>query len=239
MFDGTTAGEGREAGEVSLAGEVGRTAEVGTAGGGSRAGEYAYARPLGHGAVADFEAEAPFYLAFARKLGGPVLDLGCGTGRVTLALAQAGLAVTGFDNAAKMLARVREKAAGVGISWVDADVRTFALGQRFRLIIEPGLAFQLLRDRADQSAMLTQVRRHLAPGGRFVLNLDLAQAPHASFLAELQDLVAANGLEVTARYAGTDFSPLTATSPTIILVCKESGVSSDQILPVPQGFSPS
>lgn len=62
----------------------------------------------------DFAPEGPFYLALAREMGGPALELGCGTGRFTIPLAQAGIDVTGLDLAAAMLDRAREKAGDRG-----------------------------------------------------------------------------------------------------------------------------
>src|SRR2546422_852191 len=75
----------------------------------------------------------PFWLEQARRYGGPVLELGCGTGRLAIPLAQAGGAVTGIDRAPSMLSEARRKAeaAGVSVAWHEADMRAFDLGTRF------------------------------------------------------------------------------------------------------------
>jgi SAM-dependent methyltransferase len=109
----------------------------------------------------------PFYQALAREAGGPVLDLACGTGFLTIPLAELGLAVTGVDLAPDMLRLARSKAASLPIRWVHADCRTLDLGEQFRLVTLTGNAFQEFRTRADQEGMLGTVRRHLAPEGLF------------------------------------------------------------------------
>jgi SAM-dependent methyltransferase len=111
--------------------------------------------------------EIPFYLTLAREVGGSALDLACGTGFLTIPLAEAGLAVTGVDLAPEMLAHARTKAGGLPIRWLQADCRTLNLGERFRLVTMTGNAFQEFRTRADQEGLLGSVRRHLAPGGLF------------------------------------------------------------------------
>lgn len=111
--------------------------------------------------------EIPFYLALARQTGGPVLDLACGTGYLTIPLAQEGFAVTGVDLAPEMLAHARKKAGDLPVRWVLADCRTLDLDQQFRLATMTGNAFQEFRTRADQEGLLGSVRRHLAPDGLF------------------------------------------------------------------------
>lgn len=122
---------------------------------------------------ADFEPDGPFFLALAQQLAGRVLELGCGTGRITIPLAQAGIPITGLDLMPPMLARAKEKAAGLpiewAIEWVHGDVRTFDLGRQFSLIFESGALFQHLLETADQEAMLARVRARLEPDGRFVI----------------------------------------------------------------------
>src|SRR5260370_34568473 len=78
----------------------------------------------------------PLTEQWARSLGGPLLDLACGTGRMALHMAALGYQVTGVDTTPEMIARARQKAAqqGVAIEWVVADARTFHLQQQFRFI---------------------------------------------------------------------------------------------------------
>jgi len=110
-----------------------------------------------------------FWKRIAAQFGGPVLDLGCGTGLVAIPVAAMGLSVTGVDLAAPMLAHARAKAerADVDVHWVEADVLGLALPRRFGLAILTGNAFQAFLTTADQRAMLAVVRRHLAPDGVF------------------------------------------------------------------------
>lgn len=132
----------------------------------------------------DFEPDGPFYLALAQRFGGPVLELGCGTGRLTLPLAQHGLNMTGLDLVPAMLARARHKAGALPITWVEADVRRFDLEQRFGFIFEAGAAFQHMLTDADQAAFLTRVLAHLQPGGYCVIG---ASVPTDAYLADEPD----------------------------------------------------
>ena len=117
-----------------------------------------------------FEPDGPFYLALAQRFGGPVLELGCGTGRITIPLARRGVDITGLDLAPRMLEHARRKAPDLPITWIESDVRSFHLGGRFRFIFESGATFQHLLARPDQEAMLARVREHLATDGRFVVS---------------------------------------------------------------------
>jgi SAM-dependent methyltransferase len=111
--------------------------------------------------------ELPFFGALARETGGPGLDLACGTGFLTIPLAEAGLEMTGVDISPEMLDHARHKSAARSIRWLLDDCRTLDLGQQFRLITLTGNAFQAFLTRADQEGLLVGVRRHLAPGGLF------------------------------------------------------------------------
>jgi SAM-dependent methyltransferase len=117
------------------------------------------------------EATLRFYLDVCRRTGGSVLELGCGTGRFTISLAQAGVKITGLDVVPAMVARAREKAGTLPITWVEADARRFQLNQRFDVIFESGAMFQHLLERTDHEACLACVREHLASDGLFVLSV--------------------------------------------------------------------
>jgi SAM-dependent methyltransferase len=80
-----------------------------------------------------------FYQAYAQQATGPVLEIGCGTGRVTIPLAAAGVDITGLDVSSSMLAEAKRKAQqqSLEIRWVQADGRNFELGQRYTLILMP------------------------------------------------------------------------------------------------------
>ena len=126
--------------------------------------------------VADWPGEIDFYLELAvetRDRGLPVLEVGCGTGRIALRLAAAGVTVAGFDLSPEMLAVAQGKSSGVtNIRWIEADMRAFDLGETFGLVIVPGHAFQNLNIVEDQLAALACIRRHLADGGLLVIHLD-------------------------------------------------------------------
>jgi len=83
---------------------------------------------------ADFKPMRLYFGVMARQCEGEVLEIGCGTGRFTIPLAKQGVAVTGLDVVPGMLARARQKSAGLPVKWVEADARDFQLGQQFGLI---------------------------------------------------------------------------------------------------------
>jgi SAM-dependent methyltransferase len=117
--------------------------------------------------------DIPFYLEEAKRARGPVLELACGTGRLTIPLAQAGVEITGLDRAPSMLAHARTKAAEarINIEWVEADCREFDLGRKFALIFMPFNSIQHLHDQASLAALFSQVRKHLAEGARFIFDV--------------------------------------------------------------------
>lgn len=115
----------------------------------------------------------PFYLAAAKKAKGPVLELACGTGRLVIPLAKAGIDITGLDVAGPMLAQAREKAAkeGLNIRFILADARKFDLKRKFRLIFIAFNSMQHFHDRVSLEKFFDRVKKHLAPGGRFILEV--------------------------------------------------------------------
>jgi SAM-dependent methyltransferase len=135
-------------------------------------GEYAYPH-LYDLENAEFAPQGPFYQALAEQTGGPVLELGCGTGRLTIPLARAGFAITGLDIVPAMLERARQKAGGLPVRWVEADVRSFQLETQFRLIFATTGVVEHMLTRQDQEALLARVREHLAPDGLFALDVAL------------------------------------------------------------------
>jgi SAM-dependent methyltransferase len=118
-----------------------------------------------------------FYVDLARAARGPVLELGAGTGRVTLALARAGVQVVGVDRSAPMLAQARERLDRLprrqreAVSLRKGDLRSLRLRQRFALVIAPFNLFMHLYTRQDIERALRSVRAHLAPRGRFALDV--------------------------------------------------------------------
>ena len=114
-------------------------------------------------------ARIAFYCDLAKTAGGPVLEIACGSGLVTLPVAAQGLDVTGVDLAPSMLEHACKKAEaqGLNIRWAEADARSFDLGMQYPFIFITGNAFQAFLHRADQEALLASVKRHLAPDGSF------------------------------------------------------------------------
>jgi SAM-dependent methyltransferase len=109
----------------------------------------------------------PFYLDLARQIAGPVLELACGTGRLTIPLAQDGHEVVGLDASPTMLRAAREKARveGLEITFLEDDMRSFALPRRFGLVLVGCNSLAHLTGTEDLLACLAAVRRHLGPGG--------------------------------------------------------------------------
>jgi ubiquinone/menaquinone biosynthesis C-methylase UbiE len=108
----------------------------------------------------------------AQKFGGPVLDLACGTGRIAIPLAAAGISVVGLDISEPMLDHAREKAKEmrVEVEWIQGDMTKFELKRKFNLIIMMGNAFGHLETLESVEGCLSSVRRHLTGKGRFIFN---------------------------------------------------------------------
>jgi SAM-dependent methyltransferase len=117
--------------------------------------------------------DVPFYVEEAKRASGAVLDLACGTGRVTIPVAQSGVEIIGLDQSPSMLEHARAKAAeaGVKIEWIEADCRRFSLGRKFALIFMAFNSMQHLHDHASLAALFARVQEHLAPGGRFIFEV--------------------------------------------------------------------
>jgi SAM-dependent methyltransferase len=122
----------------------------------------------------DYRDDLPFYRALADDHGGPILELGAGSARVSVALARAGHQVVAVEPSAAMRARGATRLASGGaerVTWVDADMRTLALGVTYPLVIAPFNALMHLPTLADQDAALAHAALHVAPGGAFACDL--------------------------------------------------------------------
>src|SRR5260370_9108311 len=137
--------------------------------------------------VADYYDEAPvvsgrlqdvaFYRDAVREFGDRVMEVGWGTGRIMMALADAGKRINGLDLSERMLERAVKKRAALNkearerVHLVQGDMARFDLGETFRLVIIPFRPFQHLLEVQQQVDCLECVRKHLAPGGRLILDV--------------------------------------------------------------------
>lgn len=118
--------------------------------------------------------DVDFYRGVARRLGGPILELGVGSGRVALPLCRDGHSVVGVDASPPMLERARARAAELPrgrLSLREGDMRTVRLRRRFPLVIAPFNALMHLYEPADVVACFANVLRHLTDEGRFVFDV--------------------------------------------------------------------
>lgn len=150
------------------------------------AGYYAHA-------YRDRTDDIAYYVQVAREHGEALLEYGVGDGRIAIPLAQAGHRVTGIDLSAPMLDALRRKLKAETrevrerVTLRAGDMTEVALRKQFNLIICPFNTFLHLYDRASAEAFLARVRRHLAPGGRFVFDVsvpapeDLARDPGRAY----------------------------------------------------------
>jgi SAM-dependent methyltransferase len=177
-----------------------------------------------YGASAEFYDYVPpysdrsdiaFWVAAGVESGGPVLEIGCGTGRVLIPTARAGIEIVGLDLSPAMLAICRHKLAEepadvrARVSLVEANMCDFRLRRDFALVTMPFRPFQHLITMEEQIACLETVHRHLAPGGRLILDLFNPSLPFLvdeSRLGEYGDepeFVMPDGRRVVRRFRNT------------------------------------
>ncbi|MFI1522287.1 class I SAM-dependent methyltransferase [Kitasatospora cineracea] len=133
--------------------------------------------------------DVPFFLEQAVRAGGPVLEVACGTGRITLPIARAGVDVTGLDVMPSMLALARRRSAaeGLPVEWLEQDCRDIRTDRRFALVFSATNAMQHLHDLDSVLAFLTSARDALRPDGTLVLDVfnpspaKLARRPDAPY----------------------------------------------------------
>jgi len=112
-----------------------------------------------------YDADLPLWRELAAACGGPILDVGAGTGRVALHLARLGHEVVALDCDAALLEELDRRAVGLPVQTVVDDATAFSLpGRRFPLIIAPMQTVQLLQ-RGGREGFLRCAREHVAPGG--------------------------------------------------------------------------
>jgi SAM-dependent methyltransferase len=151
----------------------------------------------------DYLEDLSFYHELARRTGGPLLELMCGTGRVLLPLAEAGHTITGVDISPAMLAIARDRIAEAALAGratlIEGDVRDVPLpAKEFALSFVAINSFMHLEAVRDQLACLSNVRRALAPRGLLVL--DLFNPDPAAILREDNRLVLDREYELDGRH---------------------------------------
>jgi SAM-dependent methyltransferase len=140
-----------------------------------------------------YDADLPLWRELAAASGGPILDLGAGTGRVAVDLAAQGHQVVALDSDPGLLAKLAERSASV--TTVHADARSFALGVDFPLILAPMQLPQILGGRDGRFAMLERVHAHLPEGGLFAAALSDPNdaVPEELVAPPLPDIIERNG----------------------------------------------
>lgn len=139
--------------------------------------------------------DVDFYVRQARASGGPVLEIGCGTGRILIPTARAGIEVVGLDSSSAMLAVCRQKlsressAVQSKVRLVEGSMAGFDLRQQFRLVTIPFRPFQHLLTVEDQLSCLRTIHRHLVRGGKLVLDIFNPSLPHLTGEKSLDELM--------------------------------------------------
>jgi len=175
--------------------------------------EYAFIADLyDHVVLYRDRPDVTFFVEAAKKAGSPVLEVGCGTGRVLIPTARAGLDIVGLDLSQHMLTVCRRRlqdepeAVQARVQLVQADMRRFELGQVFTLVTIPFRPFQHLLTVEDQLACLGSIRRYLVEGGTLILDvfnpsLDfLVNRPVGGEFAEEPEFCVPDGRRVTRRH---------------------------------------
>lgn len=129
-----------------------------------------------------YSEDIPFWLELAKEQGGPILELGCGTGRVLLKLVEAGYSVWGIDHDRNMLAVLKEQITGEephDPALRQVNITNFQLSVQFPLILLPCNTYSTFM-KEERLATLGVVNSHLLPGGVFA-----ASIPNPSWMAQL------------------------------------------------------
>jgi len=122
-------------------------------------------------------ADIPFYLEYAKKLNGKILELGCGTGRISIEFVKNGYFVTGLDLSESMLEIYRNKLSNLPkniiekINLINGNMAEFNINQKYSLIIAPFRAFQSLTKEDDINNSLKCIKNHLENDGLFIINV--------------------------------------------------------------------
>ncbi|MCH6255986.1 class I SAM-dependent methyltransferase [Puniceicoccaceae bacterium K14] len=120
--------------------------------------------------LSEFE-DYSFYRWIVENGDSPVLDVGCGTGRILIPMAQDGIDIDGLEASPEMTTICREKVSDLGLKPKihEADMRSFSIDRKYGTILIPGFTIQLLSEE-DALASLTRCREHLKPKGQVVVS---------------------------------------------------------------------
>lgn len=172
--------------------------------------------------ISQYKDDLPFWSAMTEGFGNPVLELGCGTGRVILELAKSDYTIEGIDNdpamldiaQAKLFPRYHDK-----VHFHTCDIRRFRLTHRFPLIIIPCNTFSYFSE-GDCELILRCIKEHLLPGGHMVMELP---GPDTGFIQNAFDLPESE-TEVVSTFTSPrtkhqiQVSALRSTSPEISII---------------------
>jgi SAM-dependent methyltransferase len=150
-----------------------------------------------------YTADLTFWRALAQRVGGPVLDVGAGTGRTALALAREGHEVVAIDHDDELLGELRERAAGLEVTTIVADARAFWLDLSFPLIIVPMQTIQLLGGAPGRAGFLECAAYHLESPGVLAVaiadDLELFDISESTLPGPLPDVAERDGVVYSSR----------------------------------------
>lgn len=154
------------------------------------------------------------YLDLIGELGQPVLDVGCGTGRLLLDFLAQGIDIDGVEISPEMVAMLRAKAVTAGLDVAGrvhlAAMETMDLARRYRVVLVPSSSFQLLIEPAAAAAAMQRLHDHLEPGGTLVMPwIDVAQDyPGGAVVDDAREVALPDGSVIRVTSSGW-FDPAT------------------------------
>lgn len=173
-----------------------------------------YSDPISYDIENDaYNGELKLLIEWAIKQGGPIIDLACGTGRMTIPLAQKGFKLIGVDIHGGMLERAKEKAdvANAQIDWLEQDCTELQIEQKSPFIFMVGNSFQHFHSNDQQNLVLRSIHNHLKTDGIFIFgsrfpNADeLLQPSIEEYWKTYIDTVAGKKVDV---YTISDYDPI-------------------------------